>query len=379
VTGPRVALATYSTRPRGGVVHTLRLAESLHAIGERVHIFALGRPGDGSSWRVPHTIVAAPPRAGTLTERVYAAADALADPLRDAAPGLDVIHAQDCVAARAALEVRAARPDVVVARTVHHVDDFTTPALIECQRRSIMEPDHVLVVSDFWRRALRRDVGVEATVVTNGVDAARFALPPKQVPAHGRFLFLTVGGVEPRKGSIHLVEAWARLRARIDPPPLLAVVGGHSFQDHAPYREAVMRRAAELGLRLGVDLHLVGTVGDEELVAWYHAADAFVFPSVNEGWGLAVLEALAAGLPVIATSIPVFHEYLRHGHDALLVQPRDPVALAGAMEAVVTNRALRHGLAAAGPRTAARFTWEATARHHATLYRMMLGAQEAAS
>ena len=94
---------------------------------------------------------------------------------------------------------------------------------------------------------------------------------------------------------------------------------------------------------------LVGTVADDELRAWYHAADALAFPSLKEGWGLAVLEAMAAGLPVVATDIPVFREYLTPGVDALLVPPADPAALAGAMADVMADADLRRRLADAGP------------------------------
>ena len=140
-------------------------------------------------------------------------------------------------------------------------------------------------------------------------------------------MFLAVGGIEPRKGSVHLLEAMGKL----GPGAMLAVVGGHSFQDYTAYRDAALARLPDLGLELGRDVVLVGTVADDELRAWYHAADALAFPSLKEGWGLAVLEAMAAGLPVVATDIPVFREYLTPGVDALLVPPADPAALAGAM------------------------------------------------
>lgn len=373
----RVAMVTYSTRPRGGVVHALELTEALAARGRGVHLFALGDPatGFGRAVRTPVTIVPAPPRADTLTQRVFDSATALEEGLAGRLDAFDLVHVQDCVAARAALALRGRGGAPPVVRTVHHVDDFATPALVECQRRSIVEPDHVLVVSTHWRNVLRRDFGVEAEVVTNGVDAARFAQPDGVDPgalrrARGlgdRFLFLTVGGIEPRKGTMELVEAFADLAAELPRPPALAVVGGHSFQDHTPYRERTLRRVRELGL--GEDeLLLLGTVTPGELVAWYHAADAFVFPSVNEGWGLAVLEALSAGLPVVATSIPVFREYLTDGTDAVLVSPHAPAALADAMHDLVHDADLRARLGRAGPATAARFTWAEAARRHVEIY-----------
>ncbi|MGH9009591.1 MAG: glycosyltransferase, partial [Acidimicrobiia bacterium] len=105
-----------------------------------------------------------------------------------------------------------------------------------------------------------------------------------------------------------------------------------------------------------------------DLGAWYRAADAFAFPSVKEGFGLVVLEALAAGLPVVASDIPVFAEYLRDGESALLVPPGDPAALAGALHRLAGDPAMRQTLAAGGKPLVDRFTWAASARTHRDIY-----------
>lgn len=372
-----VAFVTYSSRPRGGVVHTLAVAEALHRCGVPVHVYALGDPQAGFFREVaaPYTIIEAPPWAPTLEERVFAAIDTLTDGLRDELDGgRHILHTQDCIAARAAARLRAEGRPVLVVRTVHHVDEFSTPALVDCQEKAITEPDHVLVVSRHWQRLLARDFGVRPAVVPNGVDTARFGGPGPVSPAElraragldGGFVYLTVGGLEPRKGSLELVEALAKARTAVEPAPRLAVIGGHSFQDHRQYRERCLARAEELGLTED-GLVLLGTVPDAELPAWYHAADAFAFPSVTEGWGLAVLEAMAAGLPVVTSDIPVFREYLTAA-DALLVPPGDSDALAEAMARLAADAGLRDWLAARGPRVAGRFTWQASAERHAAFY-----------
>ncbi len=376
--GPRVALVTYSTKPRGGVVHTLSLAEALGAVGGDVTVVALGDPDRGFFRPVaaPWTIVPAPAPAETLEKRVFESVGALAAGLSSLAGEFDILHTQDCISARAATRVRDAGAGLPVVRTVHHVDDFTTQALIDCQRQAILEPDVVLVVSDHWRTLLRDDYGVEASVVHNGVDRHRFRpIAPERrsalrqrVGAADRFLFLAVGGIEPRKGSVDLVAALGRIKAELSPSPMVAVVGGHSFQDYAAYREATLAGLPALGLELGRDVVLLGTVDDDELPGWYGAADALAFPSLKEGWGLAVLEAMSAGLPVVATDIPVFREYLTSGEDALLVPPGDPEALAGAMRSLVVDEGLRHRLRAAGERVAERFSWESSAAEHLRIY-----------
>jgi glycosyltransferase involved in cell wall biosynthesis len=249
---------------------------------------------------------------------------------------------------------------------------------VECQRHSILDPDHVLVVSRDWQRRLREEFGVDAQVVTNGVDGPRFARPSSadgsdfraRIGARGRFLFLTVGGIEPRKGSMELVEALAKVRTVVSPPPVLAVVGGHSFQDHEAYRQRVRDRAAELGVPVGEAVVVLGTVPDEELPRWYHTADAFVFPSHKEGWGLALLEALAAGLATVTTDIPVFREFLGE-QDALLAPAGDAGALGDVMIRVASDPELRNRLGRRGPRVAGRFTWRRCAQQHAAIYRRL--------
>jgi len=394
---PPVLLVCHSTRPRGGLVHTLSLGEALLAVGVDAHLVALGDPAAGlfRPTLLPYTVVPAPPPADTLEDRVFAAVDALEAGLDALCPtGPVVLHAQDCIAARAACRIRdgqsltGPRPGVVVVRTVHHVDDFTTPALIECQLRAILDPDRVLVVSEHWRRLLADGYGVEPTVVRNGVDPDRFGpgTPGERERFRERagagpdtFLVLTVGGIEPRKGSVTLLEAMADLAARAGGRrPVLAVVGGHTFFDYRAYRDSALARLPELGLVEGRDILLLGTVSEADLGAWYRAADAFAFPSVKEGFGLVVLEALAAGLPVVASDIPVFAEYLEDGESALLVPPGDGAALAGALQKLAGDPELRRRLAAGGRPLVERFTWAASARTHREIYAAALTAPPAA-
>lgn len=378
--GPRIALATYSVRPRGGAVHSVELAEALAAEGADVILVALGDPAKGffRPAEVPVHIVKAPATEGTtLTQRVFSHVDALAAGLTELADQFDIVHAQDCISARAAARVRDSGAAFSVVRTVHHIDDFTTPALIECQDAAIVEPDRVLVVSEPWRRRLRDEYGVEATVVPNGVRTERFAAPEAaarrdklraRIGVGDRHLHLTVGGIEPRKGSRYLIGALATAKRQPGQPPMLAVVGGHSFQDYRNYRDEVLGSLEGLGLSLGEDVVIVGTVPDEELPGWFHAADSFVFPSINEGWGLVILEALAAGLPVIASDIEVFRGFLTDGTDALLTAAANPAALAEGMAKVRDNPALVKKLRTNGQDTARHYTWPAAARRHLDVY-----------
>ena len=221
MTALRVALTTYSVKPRGGVVHTLELAEALAEMGVDVTVIAMGDPDLGffREVSVRTHIVSAPSGGDTLDERVPLWIDAMAEGLEMMRGDFDLVHSQDCISARAAARVRdgqmarGEKPFELI-RTVHHVDDFTTESLMHCQRQAIIEPDRVFVVSELWRKLLAEDYRVQADVVPNGVRAERFAQPitPERraelrdrVGASDRYLFLTIGGIEPRKGSEFLV------------------------------------------------------------------------------------------------------------------------------------------------------------------------------
>ena len=390
-----VGLVTYSVKPRGGAVHTVALAEALHEAGYPVRVIALGDPAVGffRPVKAPVTIIPAPPHRPTLEERVFASVSALAAGLAGLAADYPVLHTQDCISARAACQVRdaaaqhtaaaqhaaasrqAAATAPLVVRTVHHVDDFTSPSLIECQRQAILEPDRILVVSEHWRDLLRREYGTAAEVVHNGVDIARFqAADPamaaglrRRAGAADRPLILSVGGIEPRKGSDTLVRALAILN-REGRRPVLAVVGGHSFQDYRAYRDRVLASLPDLGLRLDEDVIMLGTVPDTELPAWYAAADVLAFPSTKEGWGLAVLEAMSAGLPVVVSDLPVFLEYLHPGQDSLMVPVDDAPALAAALGMVLDDPLLADKIRTEALAVCERFTWARSAAEHQAIY-----------
>jgi glycosyltransferase involved in cell wall biosynthesis len=190
------------------------------------------------------------------------------------------------------------------------------------------------------------------TLVPNGVDLGQFAAVRAGSVAAVRDLYrlpeqfiLTVGARRPHKNQETLVRALAHLPADIS----LVIVGcvDLSFPDPLP------SVVAELGLESRV--RLVPEVADEWLPAVYQAASAFAFPSLAEGYGLPVLEAMAAGVPVVASDIPALTEVA--GSAAVQVPPTDVAGWVSALTAVTSDTELAARLTAAGRQAAAGVTW----------------------
>lgn len=388
-TGPplKIALLTHSVNPRGGVVHTLELAQALHDAGHRVTVLAPALPGQtmfrGVRCRlqlVPLRRVDADPGVAAMVASRIAAFERHLAVLLAREP-FDVLHAQDPIGANAlaALQERGVIDGFV--RTVHHLDPFGDGRLAAWQRRGFERATRVLCVSRLWRDVLRDEHGIDAAVVHNGVDCARFT---PQADAGDRSVaerhgvrgdgpvVLAVGGVEQRKNTIQLLDAFASLHAE-RPGAQLVIAGGASLLDHDAYAADFIARARAAGLAVGAGrpVVLTGTVPDADMPALYRAADVLAMPSLREGFGLAVLEALASGTPVVASRIAPFTEYLNRdgADDCVWADPHDAMSIAAALrEALAPARAA--ALAAGGvPTVCRRFGWPASAARHVALYR----------
>ena len=381
----RVAMLTYSVRPRGGVVHALEVAGALADRGHDVELLAIGEAGARffRPPRVPATVIAHAAPGAPFDARIAAMIDAYATGLRDALTRrrFDVVHAQDCISAHAALVLRDEGLIPHVLRTVHHVDAFTTPSLIACQHRSIVAPDVVVCVTQPWVDRLRDGFGVHAGLVRNGVDAHRYrsardGAERQRAREHlgfgDRLAVLAIGGIEYRKGSLTLLEAFAQLRRELpEGDPLLVVAGGATLFDHRDEIDRFARRRTELGLD-GNAVRLLGPLADAELERLYRGADVFAFPSVVEGFGLVVLEALAAELPVVTTDLDVLRDVAVHERSALVAPSGDAPAFAHELRRAAQDPSLRERLRAGGRSVVQRYGWDAAARAHERVYADLL-------
>jgi phosphatidylinositol alpha-mannosyltransferase len=346
----------YAWHTRGGVqTHVASLTTHLRARGHHVLVVAPGERGEaapaedehlhltGSYTRVPFNGSVAPialqPRAWLQVRRV----------LRRFDP--DVIHVHEPRAPSLALAALLFARAPVVA-TFHA---YYPPSINAALYDGIA----------FVVRPLGRDIAVKLAVsrsaaacaapwvyggvqiVPNGVDLARFtAAAPMALPRGRKLLFLN--RLDRRKGIEVAFRAFSALAVRHS--DLQLVIAGDG-----PCRGALRELPASVSGRVT----MLGDVPADRLPSVYAAADLFLAPAYgHESFGIVLLEAMAAGLPIVASDIPGYREVLRHGESAWLVPPRDVQAVVEAVTRVLASRRLSARLAAGGRRRVSSFAWD---------------------
>lgn len=389
----RIGLLTHSVLPRGGVVHSLELAEALTAAGHAVTLFAPAAPGE-KLFRTPACTVeevpvpATPPGATrAMVEARIAGYIAHLRARLAAGARWDLLHAHDGIGANALAELRAQGRIGPWLRTVHHLDRYSDPVIDAFQQRGVREADTLLCVSAHWAGQLARDWGRPAEAVPNGVDLQRFqpaagpldALLARRWGLGGGPVVLAVGGIEARKNTARLLEAFLGLR-QARPGAQLLIAGGASLLDHG--REVAAFRARLEACAVaeargpwggpGSPVIVTGPLPDELMPSLYRRADVMALPSLNEGFGLVVLEALASGCPVVVPQNPPFTEYLDPRAEpelAAAVSWCDPLAPETLQAALV--QALDRPRPAP-PAVCARYAWARSAERHLAVYRAHL-------
>ena len=238
--------------------------------------------------------------------------------------------------------------------------------------RSINRADHVLADSEATRNDIIELYGAppeKISVLYSGVDS-RFAPVTDRTVLDAmrarngigeRPYILSVGTVQPRKNYVRLVETLAAL----DHPDIdLVIAGGKGWLNDPLYQ-----RISELGLEERV--RLIGFAADDDLPALYSGAEAFVYPSLYEGFGLPPLEAMACGTPVVASNVSSVPEVV--GEAGLLVDPMSVEAICEAVERVLDDQSLRESLREKGIEQAGLFTWKKAAEQLRSIYDWLLG------
>jgi glycosyltransferase involved in cell wall biosynthesis len=339
----------------GSERHVLTLLPALAALGVEPAFIGLDDPAwDPSDFYgeldVPHVRVRAPRDADPLLALRTARA------LRSVAPDLvhtHLVHA-DVYGALAAGVTRTA-----LVSTKHNDDPFRAGRFRHVERLLARRAARVIAITESLRRFTVERVGLPAEKVTTihyGLDDLSRPWaenPPSPVPEGARVL-LCVSRLVDQKGVDVAVRALPTVRER-HPDAVLVVLGD------GPQR-------AQLG---GEGVYLLGRVGDP--AAWYRRAEALVHPARWEGFGLAILEAMLAAVPVVATRVSSIPEIVGDGETGLLVPPDDPAALAAALDRVLSEETLRVAYGEAGLRRArAEFSVERMARRTLEVYEQAL-------
>ena len=324
------------------------------------------------------------PPLSPLAAMVATRIDAVARHLR-ALPGLDhfdVLHSQDSITANALARLRAEGRIAGFTRTVHHLDTFDDPVLMAWQARGVRDASRLLCVSPLWQGVLKAQWQREAELVPNGVDTLRFTPasgdPTQLADDHAQLralglhpedagpLWLSVGGIEERKNPERLLRAFAAVQA-VRPDAHLVIAGGASLLDHDAYAAGFHATLRSLPEVTRAHVHLTGPLPDAALPALYRRATALAMPSLREGFGLVVLEALACGTPAIVSRIRPFTDHLSP-HEALWADPLSVADLARALRLSLRSDA-RVPVLNAAPGVCARFAWSRSAELHEQHYR----------
>lgn len=237
-------------------------------------------------------------------------------------------------------------------------------------RLAVEHADAIIAISDHTRRDLVERLGAPAERITvtplaHDAGLARVNDPERLAAVQKRYglpenFVLFLGALEPRKNLERLLEAYAVLPPGLRRDVHLVVAGGSGWLN-----DSIHARVAELGLEESV--HFAGYIDGGDLAALYSLATVFAYPSLYEGFGLPVLEAMACGTPVLTSNVSSLPEVA--GDAAILVTPTDIDSIAAGLRRLLESPALHAELATRGIAQAARFSWERCAEQTLAVYR----------
>jgi glycosyltransferase involved in cell wall biosynthesis len=239
--------------------------------------------------------------------------------------------------------------------------DYSTPEFRERfaaqAREAASAADLIIAVSAFTASQVERYLNMP----TDRIRVIHHGVLPRPIPGDTprEKIILCVGALQKRKNQTTLVRAF-----RAAPPDwTLVLAGSEGYESQSVFREVANSPAHNR-------IHVTGYISDAEIARWYAKASIFAFPSLDEGFGMPALEAMAAGIPVIAGNRSSLPEIC--GHAALLIDPASDEELAHAIRLLAADDNLRTKMIAAGKAHAARFRWENAVEKTIAVYKELL-------
>ena len=235
--------------------------------------------------------------------------------------------------------------------------------------------DMTMFLSQWAESEFKKIYSGRTCVVRSGADPDRFTRGGDRKKIRDRFgykesdfVLLWLGIFMPHRRLQDAIEAASRLKSKGFPVRLLLAGSDRSFPE---YFNSLKALAAQLGV--AEEVTFAGKVVDEEIQDFYCACDAFLFPNENQTWGLAVMEAMACGRPVLVSQGAAVHEVLTDGENAFLFPPRNPEALAEKIQSVATQPTLRARVAQQGMELVrTKYNWEQFARQVAQVFQDLI-------
>jgi phosphatidyl-myo-inositol alpha-mannosyltransferase len=363
-----VQVCPYSWDVPGGVqAHVRELSAHLRELGHDVRILA---PGRDRGQRDDALIVgrAVPVRGNGSVARISfgpLVASVVGRALRDAAP--DIIHVHEPLVPSASMHAVLQANAPVVATFHSNVGRERVGSLWFRLAVPMIRPvwnrlARRIAVSEAARHSVTSRMGDgDLLIVPNGVDVGRFAKAGPATLPPGRHL-LFVGRLEERKGFPVAIAAFAQL-ARVYPDLRLLVIGDGSERDAVDDLDPQVRARVEM----------LGRVDDDQLASYLKAANLYLGPATGgESFGIVLAEAMAAGLPIVASDIDGYRDVARDGLEALLVSPGDVTALVAAVREVLDDTRLAASLGGAGAQRAREFDWDVVTARLVDVYRDVL-------
>jgi phosphatidylinositol alpha-mannosyltransferase len=363
--------------PGGVVNHIFYLDREFRRLGHDVRIIAACSEDVGD---VPRQVIkvsgsiAHVPFAGsvariTLSPRVYRRVKKILKQEQ-----FDVIHLHEPMTPTLPLSVLRhvpLSPQSVVVGTFHAYRESSHPGYDYAKRifdRFFDRLDGRIAVSEVVRDFLIPYFPGDYRIIPNGIDVERFgdpALRPIERFDDSKRNILFVGRLDKRKGFKYLLHAFVQVKKAV-PEARLIVVGAYDKEDKAPF----VLYARQYRLR---DVRFIGYVSEDDLPRYYRTCHVFCAPSTGfESFGIILLEAMAAGKPIVASNIAGYRGVLEDGKEGLLVQPEDEQGLADALICLLKDPAKRGRMGHKGQAKATAYSWQKVAQQVLDYYRELL-------